>query len=388
MRQINVAVLGACGWMGRVHSNAYAAMARLFPDIPARVHIRWLIDENAAGATRATKDFPGARASRDWADAISDAEIDLVDICLPDKLHHEVAKAALQAGKHVYCEKPLTDTTEQAAELVELAKAKGLITRVGHGFPINPVHQLAREIIQSGRIGDITLFRGAQHVDSHGSPDAPFIWRLDGELARTGIVGDTGSHVFSFVDYLVGEVEEITAHCPVIFKERPEVEGANYGSFSGGRDTGRRRAVTNPDLGLVLCRFKSGGVGTIDFSRIATGKRFMQRYEIYGTKGAITYDYDEFTRLNVFYASDTPGEQGFRAIDVGPEMKDYRAFLPLANFGLGYNEVKTLEASQVIRSILSNQPAWPTFADAMRIVALVDACMASHESRQWERVRN
>ena len=388
MRHLNVAVLGACGWMGRVHSNAYAAMARQFPEIQAKVNVRWLVDDNFAGASRATEGFPGSKASRDWADAVSDPDVDLVDICLPDKLHYEVAKAALLAGKHVYCEKPLTDTTEQATELVALGQANGLITRVGHGFPINPVHQLAREIIQGGKIGDVTLFRGAQHVDSHGSPDAPFIWRLDGDLARTGIVGDTGSHVFSFVDYLVGEVEEITAHCPVMFKDRPEVEGAAYGSFSGGKNTGRRKAVTNPDLGMVLCRFKSGGVGTIDFSRVATGRRFMQRYEIYGTKGAITYDYDQITRLNVFYLNDATGEQGFRAIDVGPEMKDYRSFLPLANFGLGYNEVKAIEASQVIQSIIDNRPAWPTFADAKRIVALVDACMASHASRQWEKVRN
>lgn len=388
MRTINVAVLGACGWMGRVHSNAYAAMVRQFPEVAAKVQVKWLIDDNLPGATQAAAGLPGAKAGQDWRDAVGDAEIDVIDICLPDKLHYEVARAALRAGKHVYCEKPLTDTADEAAELAALAAAKGLVTRVGHSFPINPAHQLARSIIRSGKIGDITLFRGTQHVDSHGSPDAPFIWRLDGDLARTGIVGDTGSHVFSFVDYLVGEVEEITAHCPVIFKDRPEVEGAVYGSASAGGDTGRRKAVTNPDLGMLLCRFKSGAVGTMDFSRIATGKRFMQRYEIYGTKGSITYDYDEISRLNVFYLGDTPGEQGFRAIDVGPELKDYRTFLPLPNFGIGYNEIKALEASQVIQSIVSGQPAWPTFADAKRIVALVDACMASHESRQWEKVRN
>ncbi len=388
MRTINVAVLGACGWMGRVHSNAYAAMARQFPDVAAKVQVKWLIDDNLPGATQAAAGLPGAKAGRDWRDAVGDAEIDLIDICLPDKLHYEVARAALSAGKHVYCEKPLTDTADEATELAALAAAKGLVTRVGHSFPINPAHQLARSIIRAGKIGDITLFRGTQHVDSHGSPDAPFIWRLDGDLARTGIVGDTGSHVFSFVDYLVGEVEEITAHCPVIFGDRPEVEGAVYGSASTGGDTGRRKAVTNPDLGMLLCRFKSGAVGTMDFSRIATGKRFMQRYEIYGTKGSITYDYDEISRLNVFYLGDKPGEQGFRAIDVGPELKDYRAFLPLPNFGIGYNEIKALEASQVIQSIVNGQPAWPTFADAKRIVALVDACMASHESRQWVKVRN
>lgn len=388
MREIGVAVLGACGWMGKVHSNAYANMSRQFPGVTGRPVIRWLVDENAAGVAAAAKSLGVSHFGSGWEAALHDPAVELVDICLPDKLHYAVSKAALENGKHVYCEKPFTDTTEEAEELVALARQMGVITRVGHSFPINPVHQLAREIIRSGEIGEITFFKGTQHVDSHGDPQAPFIWRLDGELARTGIVGDTGSHVFSFIDYLVGEVGELTAHCPILFKDRPDIPGATYGATTVGEDTGKRRAVTNPDLGMALCRFKSGGVGVVDFSRVATGKRFTQRYEVYGTKGSITYDYDEITRLNVFYLTDKHGRQGYRAIDVGPEMADYRSFLPLPNFGLGYNEVKALEASQVIQSIVDNKAAWPTFSDAKRMVALVDACVESHESRQWVAVRN
>jgi predicted dehydrogenase len=387
MKTIVVAVLGACGWMGRVHSNAYSGLARQFPGLPAEVRIKWLVDADLTAVTKAAKALQVENISDSWEAAIADPEVDLIDICLPDKFHYQAAKVALLAGKHVYCEKPFTDTNEEADELVRLAAEKGVITRVGHSFPINPAHRLARSLIQSGEIGEITMFRATQHVDTHGSPDAPFIWRLDGEQARTGIVGDTGSHVFSFIDYLVGEVDELTAHCPVIFETRPYVAGAVYGQVATGAAT-ETRTVTNPDLGMVICRTKSGAVGTIDFSRIATGKRFMQRYEIYGTKGSITYDYDEITRLHVFKFSDPAGQQGFRAIDVGPEHPDYASFLPLPNFGLGYNEIKTLEVSKVIESIALNRPAWPTFADAKRIVALVEASMASHASRQWERVHN
>jgi predicted dehydrogenase len=387
MKTIVVAVLGACGWMGRVHSNAYAGLASQFPSLPASVKIKWLVDADLAGASKAGNTLGVDNVSDSWEDALSDPEVDLIDICLPDKFHYQAAKAALLAGKHVYCEKPFTDTNDEADELVRLASEKGVITRVGHSFPLNPAHQLARSLIQSGEIGEITMFRATQHVDTHGSPDAPFIWRLDGDQARTGIVGDTGSHVFSFIDYLVGEVDELTAHCPVIFGSRPYVSGAVYGQASKGAAT-ETRAVTNPDLGMIICRTKSGAVGSIDFSRIATGKRFMQRYEIYGTKGSITYDNDEINRLNLFKFSDPVGQQGFRAIDVGPEQRDYANFLPLANFGLGYNEIKALEVSKVIESVALNRPAWPTFADAKRIVALVEASMASHASRRWEKVAN
>jgi predicted dehydrogenase len=388
MRPISVGVLGACGWMGKVHTGAYLGMRRQFPDLAAEVRLRWLADENLAALEKAANLTGATRISTDWTDVVDDPEVDLVDICLPDKLHYPVAKAALEAGKHVYCEKPLTDSGDEARELAAIAARKGLTTRVGHSFPVNPVHRLARRIIENGEIGAVTLFRGAQHVDSHGSPDAPFIWRLDGALAPTGIVGDTGSHVFSFMDYLVGEVDEITAHCPVIFSERPEVKGAAYGGFTAGERTGKMLPVGNPDLGMLLCRFKGGAVGVVDFSRIATGKRFMQRYEVFGTKGAITYDYDEICRLNVYRGDDPAGQQGFRAIDIGPEAPEYGAFLPLANFGLGYNEIKMVEAKEVIQSIATGASVWPTFSDAARIVAVVDACIESHQSRRWVKIRS
>jgi predicted dehydrogenase len=127
---------------------------------------------------------------------VDDPEVDLVDICLPDNLHYPVAKAALLAGKHVYCEKPLADTAAEVRELADIARGKGLITWVGHGCPRNPVRDLAKEIIASGEIGDIRLFKGCEHIDVFGDPLAPFMWRADGTRAPTGIVGDTGSHVF------------------------------------------------------------------------------------------------------------------------------------------------------------------------------------------------
>jgi predicted dehydrogenase len=387
MAKVSVAVLGAYGWMGRLHTNIYASMARVFPDLGAEAVIRWVVGKSPESTREAAKQLSAERHGVDWREALEDPEVDLIDICLPDALHYEISKAALSHGKHVYCEKPFTDTVVEADELVALAAEKDVITRVGHNFPINPVHRLAREIIESGEIGAITMFKGAQHVDSLADPLAPFIWRLDGERARTGIVGDTGSHVFSFIDYLVGEVDEIVAHCPTIHCERPQVADAKYGGSARAGAGAPKKAVTNPDVGMVMCRFVSGAVGVIDFSRIASGRRFLQRYEIYGTKGSITYDYDQIARLNLFTFSDASGRQGFRSIDVGPEQPGYARFLPLPNFGLGFNEVKALEIAEVISSVATKKPQWPTFKDAKRIVALVDASLESHKSRQWEKVR-
>lgn len=371
-----------------MHSNAYAALGMRFPELNATVKIEWLVDGNEQAVSGDAEKLSVSKYGTDWRKAVDDPEVDLVDICLPDALHYEVAKAALLAGKHVYCEKPFTNTVAEAEELVALAAQSKLITRVGHNFPVNPAHQLAKKLIQSGEIGEITMFRAMQHIDSHGDPNAPFIWRLDGKLAPTGIVGDTGSHLFAYADFLVGEVEELTAFCPTVISERPVVHGAVLGDAIVGEPTGEMVQVTNPDAGMVICRFKSGAIGTIDFSRIATGKKFVQRYEVYGTKGSITYDYDNRERLNLYKVSDERGQQGFRAIDVGPEFPEYASFNPLPNFGLGYNEIKMIEVSRVVESIASNTLAWPTFEDGKRIIALVEASMLSHVSRKWEKVQN
>jgi len=312
---------------------------------------------------------PGARVVADWREAVADPEVDLIDICLPDNLHYPVAKAALLAGKHVYCEKPLADTAAEAKELAEIARAKGVITRVGHGFPRNPVHDMARDIIQSGEIGEVRMFKGCQHVDVFGDPAAPFMWRADGALAPTGIVGDTGSHVFSFMQFLVGRVASVMADTFIVTPQR--------------RDGAGVAQVTNPDGANMLCRFENGAAGVVDFSRVATGRKFHQAYEVYGTKGSLLFDYDQINRLHFYTNADAEGRRGYRAIDVGPEHPSYRAFLPLANFALGYNETKIIEVAEVVRSITHNRPMWPDFDVGHHICQIVEACMTSSAERRW-----
>ena len=271
----------------------------------------------------------------------------------------------------------------QARELADIARAKGLITRVGHAFPRNPVHDLAKDIIQSGEIGDILLFKGCQHIDMYADPSAPFMWRADGKLAPTGIVGDTGSHVFSFMDFLVGRVSSLIADNIISTRLRPIVAGSQLGRGGELTGAGDMAEVTNPDATNILVKFANGASGIVDFSRIAMGRKFRQTYEIYGTKGSLAYDYDEVNRLRFYSNADGPGRQGFREIDVGIENATYRAFLPLPNFALGYNESKIIEAFEVIRSITSKSPAWPTFESGHHICQIVDACMQSSQTRSW-----
>lgn len=380
MTEVRVAVLGASGWMGKVHTMAFQTFPQFLGTSHGTARITAVVVTNPSADPDLHSRAPGARVMTDWRQAVADPDVDLIDICLPDNLHYLVAKAALLAGKHVFCEKPLADTAAEAKELAEIARAKGLITRVGHAFPCNPVHGLAKEIIAAGEIGEVKLFKGCQQVGLFGDPLAPFIWRADGKLAPTGIVGDTGSHVFSFMHFLVGRVQSLVADNLIVTARRPMVEGSAPGA-GGGDLTGAE--VTNPDATHLMCRFENGASGIVDFSRVATGRNFRQGYEIYGTKGSLIYDYDEVNRLRFYSGADPVGRRGFRAIDVGPEHPTYRAFLPLPNFALGYNETKIIEAAEVIRSVTSGTPMWPTFDDGHHICQIVDACMESSRRRAW-----
>lgn len=363
---------------------AFQTFPQFFGTEQGRARIVSLVETNSAAASDLALRAPGARILTDWQEAVNDPDVDLIDICLPDSFHYPVAKAALLAGKHVYCEKPLADTAAEAKDLADLARQKGLITRVGHAFPRNPVHDLAKEIITSGEIGEVRLFKGCQHVDMFGDPLAPFMWRADGQLAPTGIVGDTGTHVFSFMEFLVGRVASLVADNLIVTPKRPILSGSALGAdaapLTGGEDWGE---VTNPDATHLMCRFENGASGIVDFSRVATGRKFRQGYEVYGTKGSILYDWDNVNRLHLYTNDDRVGRRGYRAIDVGPEHPTYRAFLPLPNFALGYNEMKIIEAAEVIGSITRGEPMWPTFDTGHHICQIVDACMESGRRRAW-----
>ncbi|MCY6379747.1 Gfo/Idh/MocA family protein [Hoeflea prorocentri] len=383
-RKVRVALLGAGGWMGKCHTLGYRNVPQLFPEKDVAPDIIWVVDASPDVLSALRPHYDGARFSPTWQEALDDPAVDLVDICLPDNLHYEVAKAALLAGKHVYCEKPFTETVDQARELAQLAEERNLACRVGHNFPINPVHEITRELIENGAIGDLVLFKASMHVDALAAPEAPFMWRCDGELSPTGTVGDIASHIFSYVNYLLGKVDSLVAEVATTTAERPVVEGSGYVSAPVMDADAPRRKVTNSDMVTLLCKFPNGGKGLIDVSRVAHGRRFHQTYEIYGNRGAIAFDYDNVNRLRVALMSEAPdGAAQWRDIDCGPDRANYGAFLPVPNFGLGFNEFKTIEIAQVLESAATGRSSWPNFRDGLEITKMVSACLESAQSGSW-----
>ena len=383
MRTIRVAILGAGGWMGRAHTMGFRNQPVLFGSEPAVPVLDTLVDVDAEACERLVTDFGARKGETDWRRVIADPEIELVDVCLPNRLHHEVALAAIEAGKHVYCEKPLTNTAAEALELAQAAERRGVVTMVGHNFPRNPAHGIARDFIRRGEIGDLVHFRASMHVDFLADPDTPFMWRCDRDEAGTGAVGDIATHIFSLVQYLVGDVASLVADLEIVTRSRPVLNDFNYGKQQKVAADVPRREVTTDDIVTLLCRFVGGGMGTIDVSRVATGQKHAQSYELYGTKGALRFNYDQVNRIHVYRVGDPPAEQGFKAIDASPEHARYGAFYPVANFGLGYNEFKAIEIRELIEAVASGRPVWPSFRDGWKIMRIVDACIESALTRRW-----
>src|SRR5699024_10894433 len=225
------------------------------------------------------KRFGFKEISTDWNDVVTHPEVDIVDIATPNAMHYEMAKAALENNKHVFCDKPLTLSTEQSEELAELAAKKGKVNYVAFNNLFNPANQYVKDLVQSGKLGDIVRVTGTYDQDMLLDPDIPISWRHINKLTGSGALGDLGSHMISVLLMILGDVDEVIGTSETVIKERPKVI-----------DSHEKQQVENEDIIQTLLRFDNGAIGSIGSSRIATGRKNYFAYEIQGTEGTVYYD--------------------------------------------------------------------------------------------------
>ena len=369
--------------MGKTHAYLFKAQSGVFGPEPD-VSVGIVADVTAELAATAATNYGVARSTGNWRDVVADPSVDVVDIVTPNNLHHEMAMAAIEAGKHVYCEKPLAMSSQQTFEMMRAAEKRGIVTLVGFNYPINPIHRVARDIIASGDIGEIVNVRLSKNVDYMSDPAMPFVWRHDKRIAGTGTLGDTVSHVLSMLQYLGCHVAEALGHVRIVHGERPFVSGAAIGRSSDSAARSTMRTVDTDDEVLALIKLQNGATGTIDASRVATGRRMEFRYDITGSRGALSWTIDRTNELQFYSSTDGTGRQGFRRIETGPEHAGYGDFYPVANIGMGYNDQKMIEIRTLIEAVaFGRTEVWPTFADAHRIQCVLDAISKSSDERRW-----
>lgn len=385
-RKLNIGLIGS-GFMGQAHADAYRRAAMLYRDLPAVPNLYMLADVTEAQAATAAARFGFERSTGDWRALVTDPAIDIVDITSPNNMHHEMALAAIAAGKHVYCEKPLSVTLAQAEEMAAAAKAKGVKTMVAFNNIKTPAALLARKLINRGDIGTPMRFRGWFDQGFFNDPELPFSWRCSRREAGSGALGDLGSHVISVAQFLMGDIDSTIAQAQTYFPTRPLPQsGSGYGA-SAGTDA-RRAAVENEDQIQTLIRFSSGAGGTIEASRVAAGKVFGVYWEVSGTDGTIIMDGERFNELKISRFGDPKPDRGFKTIYAGSQVPQFSAFFgfDFAGGGLGYFDVKVIEVRDLIEGIVNADDCFPNFEFGLANERIIDAMERSLKTRSWEQV--
>ena len=380
MKQVRIGLIGS-GFMGKSHAVAFRNVPLVFaPSAEPVLELLADLDETAARKAAVALGF--RRSTGDWRALVEDPEVDVVDITTPNYLHREMALAAIEAGKHVYCEKPLALTTAEARAMTEAAEAAGIKTLVGFNYLKNPATGLVKRILGDGTLGDIAHFRGAFNQDALADPMQPFSWRFRRDLAGSGALGDLASHTINLAQYLVGEIEEVCAQTQTRIARRPVIEsGTGYQAKAvAGAEM---REVENEDQVQALLRFANGAAGTIESSRIALGRKLGLTYEVTGTKGAVSFTQERMNEVKLYRPDDPAAEQGFRTILIGPDHPPYGDFHPIAGIGLGYNDQKIIEAYELIEGIAADRPLYPDFRAGLETCRVIDAVLRSADQRRW-----
>jgi predicted dehydrogenase len=367
--KLRLGLIGS-GFMGKTHVFGFAAAARVF-DLPFEVEFRTLADISMSLAEPAAAALGFANASEDWRSLALDPDIDLVDITAPNALHKEMALAAIAAGKHVYCEKPLAPLAKDAREMADAEENAGLKTQVGFNYLCNPMLALARDMIVSGELGEIRSYRGVHAEDYMTDASSPFTFRHD--PAGGGALADIGSHALATAEFLLGPIARVMGDCVTAIGERPDGKGG-------------RRAVEVDDIGRAFLRFETGATGTIEANWIAAGRKMQHDFELYGTKGALTFTQERFNELHFYCAADSQGRRGFRRIEAGPDHAPYGRFCVAPGHQLGFNDLKAIEVAGYLDAIAGKRPEPFNFRAGFRIQTLVEAIQASSRAGRWLKV--
>ena len=371
MSEIGVGLVGY-KFMGRVHSNAYRQVARFFDVDPApRMQAICGRDENAVKA--AADSLGWEDYETDYTRMLERDDVGLVDISSSGDTHHEFALAALEAGKHVLCEKPLANTLSEARDLVEAAERAGTVSMVCHNYRRVPAVQLAKRLIDEGRLGEIRNWRAVYLQDWLLDPKAPMTWRLRKETGGAGPLTDLGSHLVDLAHFLVGPIREVVGTGETFVKERP-LEGTD------GAEMGE---VTVNDSAAFLARFANGAIGTFETSPLIPGRKAKECFEINGSEGSLVFDLERMNELQVHFVDETLEASGFRTVLVTePEHPYMEGWWPPGHI-IGYEHTFIHTVKDLLDGIKNSVGPAPTFEDGYRCQAVLDAVERSLGSREW-----
>ena len=366
--------IGMVGYefMGRAHSQAWRTVGRFF-DLPFTPRMAAICGRNRVLVAAAADRLGWAAWETDWKRLVDRDDVGLVDVCTPGSSHAEISIAALEAGKHVLCEKPLANTVEEAramAAAADRAAAAGVRAMVGFNFRRVPAVALARELIAAGRLGAIRHVRGAYLASHMLDPELPLVWRLDAAQAGSGALGDLGAHAIDLAQHLAGDrIAGVSALTETFVRQRPLADGG-----------GARGPVTVDDAALFIARFAGGALGSFEATRFAAGHAEGLSVEINGELGSVVWELGALNQLRLFDATEEPATQGFRTIQVTRADHPYAGAWWPDGHTIGYEHTFTHEIRDLLQAIADGHDPEPTFADGLQVQEVLDAVQRSAAS--------
>ncbi|MET9682402.1 Gfo/Idh/MocA family protein [Streptomyces coeruleorubidus] len=376
---LGVAVVGF-GWMGRVHTQAYARVRHHYPQLPLVPELVTVAEEVPGRAEEAAAQFGFASTARDWREVAADPRVQAVSITAPNFLHREIGVAMAEAGKHIWIEKPVGLTAEDARAVADAVAEAGVQGAVGFNYRNAPAVEAARELIASGEIGTVTHVRIRLFSDYAAHPEGALTWRYERERGGSGVLGDLASHGTDLARHLLGDIASLTADTAIFLPERARPTGATAGhSRASGGELG---PVENEDYVSCLLRFASGARGVLEACRVSVGEQNNYGFEVHGTKGAVFWDFRRMNELGVSRGT-TYQDQAVTTVYVGPGHGEFGAFQPGAANAMGYDDLKVIEAYRFLRSVAEGIPHGATLADAVHSAAALDAMARSASSGTW-----
>ncbi len=378
---INIGMVGY-KFMGRAHSNAYRQVTHFFPDVKLRPVMRAICGRDEVAVRTAAAQLGWESYETDWRRLIARDEIGLVDISTPGETHAPIAVAAAEAGKHVFCEKPLANTLLEARQMRDAVAQAGVIGMVNFNYRRVPAVELARRLIADGRLGRIYHWRAVYLQDWIMDPSFPLVWRLQKDVAGAGTLGDLGAHIVDLARMLVGEIAAVTGLTETFIRQRP-IEGSSDAGL--GATTGNPMGeVTVDDAALFLARFAGGAVGTFEVTRFAKGRANFNSFEINGAKGSIVFNLERMNELQVLLADEQADVAGFRTILVtdGANHPYVGAWWPPGHI-IGWEHTFTHGVCDLLNGIAAGVAPAPTFEDGLRCQAVLEAVERSAGSKQW-----
>lgn len=383
--EIGIGVIGM-GWMGQVHARSYSLVRQRFPEANLKARLIACSDSVAERAEAARELLGFEKATAHWQAVIADPAVQIVNIATPNNLHVDIVRAAAAAGKHIFCEKPVGRNPNETALIESIARQAGVLSFVGFNYRWAPMVMHARQLIKEGALGDLTQYRG-RFFSMYGSdPLGLLSWRFDRDIAGYGVLGDIMAHVTDMSLYLCGGVKRLVSNSHTFISERPLPIPGKGTHYSRGAPDDRKGPVGNEDYVGALVEFENGARGTFEASRSIFGPKNQMSFELNGTAGAINWDFERMNELALYLPGQGGQRDGYMRLVGGDRYPFHGNFNPGDGSGLGYEDMKVIEACHFLQAVAAGETPAPNFADALAVAEVHAAMIRSWESGAWEDV--